>query len=187
MVVGSVSMPSVDHDVHVGDRDRARAGVKSRSAKKSVTFCRAVHVLAEREHPEALALARRQRVERRHLDHARPAPGRPEIDQQRPAAEVGEPRRPAVRILEGDVGRRRPGMASGRAGRSDRSRPTRHRSRPRHWRRLPLRLAARRPFAYRIRPARGRGRGRGERRSRAARIRTPTRCGAGASPRDPRR
>ena len=72
----------------------------------------AAHVLAEGQDLEAFALALGEAVERGHFDHARATPGRPEIDQQRPAAEGGEIDRAALRVLEVQLGRDRAGMAA---------------------------------------------------------------------------
>ena len=59
-----------------------------------------LQVLAQRQHLQRLALADGEAIERGHLDDARSAPGRPEVDEDGPAAEVGDPRRAAVRVLE---------------------------------------------------------------------------------------
>ena len=70
-----------------------------------------VEILAEREHLDA-GIVPGDRVQRRQLDDARPAPGRPQVEEQRPAAEVGEMGGAPLRILEGACGRGGAGMAA---------------------------------------------------------------------------
>ena len=95
-------------------------------------------------------------VEGRHLGLAGGAPGRPEIDQQQPALEIGQPGLGAVRTLEPDLGRR-PGPAAGPAWRRPRPwRPRRPGPAPdwsrRRGRGAPAVLPGRRPLPYRASP-----------------------------------
>src|SRR3546814_2353720 len=50
----------------------------------------ALQVLRDRDDGHALAALRRERVERRHFGDARRAPGRPQVDEQRPPTKRSE-------------------------------------------------------------------------------------------------
>src|SRR5438270_318577 len=85
------------------ERQRLDAGLRVEPAGDR----RALLIDRQRHHQEALAAELRlQAVERRHLLAAGLAPRRPDIEQHQLAAKVGERMRPAIRVVEAQLGNR---------------------------------------------------------------------------------
>src|SRR5438094_1836991 len=85
------------------ERQRLDAGLRVEPAGDR----QALLIDRQRDHLEALAAELRlQAIERRHLLAAGLAPRRPDIEQHQLAAKVGERARPAIRVVEAQLGNR---------------------------------------------------------------------------------